>query len=90
MHACVWLLYFSSPCFFATLAGLRNEPLLESDGDDYETSSHDIDSETQRKSPRHGTTKDGERLAKTKAIAAVYVSTGQPVTTPPPSRGDDE
>ena len=62
------------------LSNIRNEPLLESDEDDYETSSHD----SERKSPRHGTTKDDE-IAKTKTVAAV--STGQPVTTPPQSRG---
>jgi hypothetical protein len=65
------------------LSNIRNEPLLESDEDDYETSSHD----SERESPRHGTTRDGE-LAKTKTVAAV--TTGQPMTTPPPSRGSEE
>ena len=65
------------------LSNIRNEPLLESDEDDYETSSHD----SERKSPRYGPTKDSE-LAKTKTVAAV--STGQPVIRPPQSRGGEE
>ena len=65
------------------LSNIRNEPLLESDEDDYETSSHD----SERKSPRHGTMKDDE-IVKTKTVAAA--STGQSVTTPPQSRGGEE
>ena len=66
------------------LSNIRNEPLLESDEDNYETSSFDS---TERKSPIYGATKDGEKY-KTKTVAAV--STGQPVTTPPLSRGSEE
>ena len=65
------------------LSNIRNEPLLESDEDDYETSSHD----SERKSPRYNTTKDGE-VAKTRTVAAVSI--GRPVTTPPQSRGGEE
>ena len=65
------------------LSNIRNEPLLESDEEDYETSSNG----SERKSPRHRATKDSE-LAKAKTVAAV--STGQPVVTPPQSRGGEE
>ena len=66
------------------LSNIRNEPLLESDEDYYETSSHNS---SERKSPRYGATKDGG-IVKIKTVAVV--STGQPVTTPPPSRGGEE
>ena len=66
------------------LSNIRNEPLLESDEDYYEVSSHDS---SERKSPRYGATKDVEK-DKTKTVAAV--STGQPVTMPPQSRGGEE
>ena len=66
------------------LSNIRNKPLLESDEDYYEASSHDC---SERKSPRYGATKDVEK-DKTKTVAAV--STGQPVTMPPQSREGEE
>ena len=65
------------------LSNIRNEPLLESDEEDYETS-EGFKWLSERKSPRHQATKDGE-LAKTKTVAA-----GQPVTTPPQPGGDED
>ena len=67
------------------LSNIRNEPLLESDEDDYETSSNG--SET--KSPSHSTAKDGKQdNFGAKTVAAV--STRQPLTTPPYLGGSDD